>query len=80
MTADPFPDLRAHLETDALPSRRWVECANCIEHKSLDDGNTNAQEWAAGHTYLYPGHVRYRIVSQVGFSLIPTAVPEPAAT
>lgn len=80
MTTDPFPDFRAHLETDVVPSRQWVECANCIEHKSLDDGDADAQGWAAGHTYLHPGHVRYRIVSQVGFSLTPTAVPEPAVS
>ena len=59
MTKDPF----------ALPSRRWVECANCVEHLSLGDGNADAQEWAVDHTSLHPGHVRYRIVSQVGFSL-----------
>ncbi|MDQ0936003.1 hypothetical protein [Streptomyces turgidiscabies] len=58
-----------------LPSRRWVECAKWIEHKSLDDGNTDAQEWAADHMRLYVGHDRYRIVSQVGFSLAPTAAP-----
>lgn len=76
MTAHPCPALRAHLlEADILPSRRWVECAKCIEHKSLDDGNTDAQEWAADHTRLYAGHDRYRIVSQVGFILAPTVAP-----
>lgn len=77
MNTDPFPDLFAHLEISALPSRRWVECADCIENKSLDDGRTDPQEWAVGHVLLYPGHKRYRIVSQVGFSLNPLVPTQP---
>lgn len=65
----------AAVTADTLPSRRWVECAKCIEHKSLDDGNTDVQERAADHTRLYMEHDRYRIVSQVGFSLAPAAAP-----
>lgn len=77
MTADPFPDLWSHLEISALPSRKWVECADCIENKSIDDGATDPQEWAVRHTQLLPWHTRFRIVSQVGFSVEPTAAPEP---
>ncbi|MBW8735929.1 MAG: hypothetical protein JF621_01930 [Streptomyces turgidiscabies] len=79
MTVEPFPDLFAHLKVEALPSRRWVECASCIENKSLDNGNTDPQEWAVGHLLLHPDHARYRIVSQVGFRLDPTTAPHPVA-
>ncbi|WP_443060587.1 DUF7848 domain-containing protein [Streptomyces sp. NBC_00459] len=54
-----------------------MECADCIENKSLDDGRTDPQEWAVGHVLLYPGHKRYRIVSQVGFSLNPLVPTQP---
>ncbi|WP_055525586.1 hypothetical protein [Streptomyces graminilatus] len=71
MTTEPFPRLWPSVEVAALPSRRWVECANCIENTSLDDGRTDPQEWAVRHAALHPHHVRYRVVSQVGFCLDP---------
>ena len=79
MTTDPFPDLWSHPEISALPSHRWIECANCIENASLDDGMTDPQEWAVGHMQLRPWHTRFRIVSQVGFSVNPKAAPEPVS-
>ncbi|MDQ0934940.1 DUF7848 domain-containing protein [Streptomyces turgidiscabies] len=78
MTTEPFPRLWSFAETSALPSRRWVECVNCIENVALDDGSTDPQEWAVRHTALHPDHVRYRVVSQVGFRLDPAGVLTPS--
>lgn len=77
MTTEPFPDLWSSLGISALPSRRWVECADCIESRSVDDGGTDPQAWAVGHVVLHPEHVRFRIVSQVGFRLDSASAPEP---
>ncbi|MFF3140837.1 hypothetical protein ACFVRU_03635 [Streptomyces sp. NPDC057927] len=77
MNTDPFPEVHARLEIDSLPSRRWIECVACVEHKALDDGS-NGEEFAREHLAERPWHTRYRIVSQVGFRFVPTVEPATA--
>lgn len=72
MTADPFPVAGIRSELDAVPSKSWVECVNCVEFKSLSD-DSDPREWPAEHAETYPSHDRYRVVRQTNFRVLPTS-------
>lgn len=75
MTGHPFPEIQTRVELDAAPAARFVECVHCIDHKLLTD-ESDPLEWADEHASKRPEHVRYRVVSQTNFRVVPTAVEE----
>ena len=71
MKTDPFPEVRTDVELNQAPESRWVECVQCVEHKSTNDG-TDPTVWAALHTEQRPGHNRFRTVAQSNFRVAPS--------
>ncbi|MEU1037629.1 hypothetical protein [Streptomyces sp. NPDC005907] len=68
----PYPELRADIEIAALPTRTWVECADCIEFAHFGAGE-QAREWAEDHASRR-GHERFRVVASTNFHVAPADV------
>ncbi|MET8960951.1 hypothetical protein ABZX69_15925 [Streptomyces sp. NPDC004074] len=65
-----YPEVpRTRISVDDLPSRRWVECASCIESQDIEH-TSDAEEWVALHLKKNPKHDRYRIVRQTGWRIV----------
>ncbi|MFF3312539.1 hypothetical protein [Streptomyces sp. NPDC002952] len=70
----PYPVLRPDVEIGALPTRKWVECADCIDFK--DAADEQAREWAEEHAAAR-GHRRYRVVESTNFHVVPPPADVP---
>lgn len=79
-----YPEVSTRATIDDLPTRRWVECASCIDWQDIEH-TSEAEVWTEEHLRRNPSHDRFRILRQTGWRLVPKsdaedepASPEPA--
>ncbi|OIK00115.1 hypothetical protein [Streptomyces colonosanans] len=65
-----YPEVHGPLNLSALPARRWVECASCIEMEHVES-DEQADKWATEHHRVSPRHDRFRVVVQTGWRIPP---------